>query len=49
MYDEDYGIVIDSICPAGDTISEKQKAGRGKKVLKLLKRIDAEAQKRISK
>jgi Fe-S-cluster containining protein len=49
MHDEDNGIVIDNICPAGSTISEKQKAGRGKKVLKLLKRIDAEAQKRISK
>ena len=49
IYDEDRGIVIDNICPARDTISEKQKAKRGKKVLKLLKRIDAEAQERISK
>jgi uncharacterized protein len=46
MHDEDKGIVIDSICPARNTISEKQKAKRGKKVLKLLERIDAEAKKR---
>ena len=46
MHDEDKGIVIDDICPARNTISEKQKAERGKKVLKLLKRIDAEAEKR---
>jgi Fe-S-cluster containining protein len=49
MYDEDKGIVIDDICPAGDAINEKQKAKRGEQVLKLLKRIDAEAQERISK
>ncbi len=46
MLDEDKGIVIDDICPARSTISEKQKAKRGKKVLKLLERIDAEAEKR---
>ena len=49
MYYEDKGIVIDDICPAGGTINEKQKAKRGEQVLKLLKRIDAEAQERISK
>ncbi len=48
MYDEEKGIVIDSICHAQDTVSEKQKAKRGKKVLKLLERIDAEAEKRRS-
>jgi Fe-S-cluster containining protein len=45
MHDEDKGIVIDDICPARNTISEKQKAKRGKKVLKLLQSIDAEAKK----
>jgi len=49
IYDEDKGIVIDDICPAGNTINEKQKAKRGRQVLKLLKRIDAEAQERNSK
>ncbi len=48
MHDEDTGIVTDSICPARNTISEKQKAKRGKKVLKLLEKIDAEAEKRRS-
>jgi hypothetical protein len=46
MHDEDKGIVIDELCPARNTISEKQKARKGKKVLKLLERIDAEAEKR---
>ena len=46
MHDEDKGIVTDDICSARSTISEKQKAKKGKKVLELLKRIDAEAEKR---
>jgi hypothetical protein len=46
VYDEEKGIVVDTICPAQDTVTEKQKAKRGKKVLKLLKKIDAEAKKR---
>jgi hypothetical protein len=46
IYDEDKGIVVDSICPSRSSVDEKQKAKRGKKVLKLLKTIDAEAEKR---
>jgi Fe-S-cluster containining protein len=46
VYDEEKGIVVDSICPAQITVTEKQKAKRGKKVLKLLEKIDAEAKKR---
>jgi Fe-S-cluster containining protein len=46
MLDEDKGIVIDDICPAKESISEKQKTKRGKKVIKLLEKIDAEAEKR---
>ena len=46
IYDEAEGIVVDDICPAKGTITEKQKAKRGKKVLKLLETIDAEAEKR---
>jgi Fe-S-cluster containining protein len=46
IYDEDIGIVVDSICPSRSSVDEKQKAKRGKKVLKLLKTIDAEAEKR---
>jgi Fe-S-cluster containining protein len=46
VYDEEKGIVVDNICPAQSTVTEKQKAKRGKKVLKLLEKIDAEAKKR---
>ena len=48
IYDEASGIVVDSICHAQNTVSEKQKVKRGKKVLKLLEKIDAEAKKRRS-
>jgi len=46
ILDENEGIVVDKICPAGSTVTEKQKAKRGKKVLKLLETIDTEAEKR---
>jgi Fe-S-cluster containining protein len=46
IYDEAKGIVVDSICHAQNTVSEKQKVKKGKKVLKLLEKIDAEAKKR---
>jgi Fe-S-cluster containining protein len=46
IYDEEKGIVVDNICPASGTVTEKQKAKKGKKVLKLLKTIDAEAKRR---
>jgi Fe-S-cluster containining protein len=46
LYDEEKGIVVDGICHAQGTVTEKQKAKRGKKVLKLLETIDAEAEKR---
>ena len=46
IYDEAKGIVADPICPSHNSITEKQKAKRGKKVLKLLKTIDGEARKR---
>ena len=46
MYDEDNGIVLDSICPSCSSVDENEKAKRGAKVLKLLKTIDAEAEKR---
>ena len=49
MHDEHRGIVVDGICPAKDTISEKEKAVRGKKVLKLLKIIDTQAEIRRAK
>jgi Fe-S-cluster containining protein len=48
IYDEAKGIVVDTICHAQGTVSEKQKVKRGKRVLKLLEKIDAEAKKRRS-
>ncbi len=46
VLDEDKGIVADELCPAKTTITEKQKAKRGKKVVKLLQKIDVEAKER---
>jgi Fe-S-cluster containining protein len=46
IYDEEKGIVVDDICHARNAATEKQKAKRAKKVLKLLETIDAEAEKR---
>jgi Fe-S-cluster containining protein len=48
MHDEDKGIVVDGICPARGTVTEKQKVKLGEKVLKLLEKIDAEAEERCS-
>jgi Fe-S-cluster containining protein len=46
IQDEDKGIIVDTVCPARITISKKQRTKRGKKVLKLLEKIDAEANER---
>ncbi len=46
IYDENKGITVDTICPSRNSVTEKQKAKRGEKVLKLLKTIDAEAKQR---
>lgn len=46
IYDEDKGITVDAICPSRNTVTDKQKAKKGEKVLKLLKTIDAEAKNR---
>ncbi len=48
ILDEEKGIVFDDICDSCDTISEKEKNYKGKIVVKLLKKIDAEAEKRRS-
>ena len=50
IYDEDKGIIVDAICPSRNSVTDKQKVKRGEKVLKLLKKIDAEAkQRRLTK
>lgn len=46
MHDEEKGIVIDPTCPAKGTITDMQKARKGKKVLRLLTEIDSEANDR---
>jgi Fe-S-cluster containining protein len=46
IYDENKGITVDAICPSRNSVTDKQKAKRGEKVLKLLKKIDAEAKQR---
>ncbi|MCW4019080.1 MAG: YkgJ family cysteine cluster protein [Candidatus Bathyarchaeota archaeon] len=46
IFDEETGIVIDSICPAQETISKEEKTEKGKRVLRLLEQIDKEAENR---
>ena len=48
ILDEEKGIVFDDICNSCNTISEREKKYKGKIVVKLLERIDAEAEKRRS-
>jgi len=46
IYDETKGIVVDSICQAQGSLKEIER--KGKKVVKLLEKIDAEAKRRRS-
>ena len=46
IYDENKGITVDTICPSRNSVTDKQKAKRGEKVLKLLETIDAEAKQK---
>ena len=48
IYDETKGMVVDDICPAEGNWNEKKIERRGKKVIKLLGKIDAEAKRRRS-
>jgi uncharacterized protein len=48
ILDEEKGIVFDDICDSCVSISLKEKKVRGKKVIKLLEEIDAEAENRRS-
>ncbi len=48
IFDEEKGIVIDGICESRDTITEKEKNRKGKRVMKLLDKIDSEALERYS-
>ena len=48
IVDEDVGVVLDTICESRGTISEQEKTVKGKRVVKLLEMIDAEAAERRS-
>jgi len=48
IFDEDKGIVLDEICDCRNSITTKEKDAKGKRVIKLLERIDSEALKRRS-
>ncbi len=46
IVDEDVGIILDEICQSTSTITQKEKAIKGKRVVKLLEIIDSEALER---
>jgi Fe-S-cluster containining protein len=48
IFDEDNGIVADTICPSHETVTEQDKRRRGKRVVVLLEKIDQEAKNRRS-
>jgi hypothetical protein len=43
ILDEEKGIVLDDICGSRNTITEREKNIKGRKVIRLLERIDSEA------
>jgi hypothetical protein len=49
IYSEQEGIVVDDLCPMKDTVSKIELDREGKKLMKLLQRIDAEATCRRNK
>ena len=49
VYSEREGIVVDDLCPMKSTVSRIELDGEGKKLMKLLERIDAEASCRRNK
>jgi Fe-S-cluster containining protein len=46
ILDENVGIIIDDLCPETASITAEEKETKGKEVIKLLERIDAEAKSR---
>lgn len=48
IVDEEKGIVLDDICEARNTVTESEKTTKGNRVVKLLERIDSEAEDRRS-
>jgi Fe-S-cluster containining protein len=43
IYSEQEGIILDDLCPMKDTVSKVELKRKGKNVMELLQRIDAEA------
>jgi len=43
VYSEQEGIIVDDLCPMKNTVSESEIKRKGKKVMKLLQKIDDEA------
>jgi len=48
IFDEDKGVVLDTICESRNTISDQEKSLKGKRVIRLLEVMDSEAVKRRS-
>jgi hypothetical protein len=48
ILDEEKGIILDEICQSRKTITDAEKSVKGKRVIRLLERIDGEAAKRRS-
>jgi Fe-S-cluster containining protein len=46
ILDEDKGIILDSICESGKSITQSEKNLKGKRVIRLLEIIDSEALER---
>jgi Fe-S-cluster containining protein len=49
IYSEQEGIVVDSLCPMKNTVSEMELKRKGKKVVELLQRMDNEATSRSAR
>ena len=49
IVDEEKGIVLDTICESRNTITDQEKTVKGRRVIRLLATIDAEATGRCSK
>jgi len=48
IFDDEQGIILDDICNSRDTITKEEKDAKGKRVIRLLERIDSEAEERRS-
>ena len=48
ILDEEKGIILDNICESRNTVTNSEKTAKGNRVIKLLERIDSEAENRRS-